>query len=220
MTVRESKKAKRERIQEALSILEKTYPDAKPMLEYKNAFELLVAVILSAQCTDRQVNKCTRALFEKYSSAEDFANMSEDELFNYIRGCGLYQTKGRNIIKAAGMLVERYEGRVPEEREELMKLPGVGRKTANVVLSNAFGKNAIAVDTHVFRVANRIGLSKAADVLNTELQLMENIPEEKWSPAHHWLIWHGRLVCSARNPKCELCTLKGVCGEYCRSHKQ
>jgi endonuclease-3 len=190
------------------------------MLEFNNAFELLVAVILSAQCTDKQVNKCTRALFEKYSKPEDFAVLPEEELFSYIRGCGLYQTKGRNIIKTAKLLAEQYEGRVPEEREELMKLPGVGRKTANVVLSNAFGKNAIAVDTHVFRVANRIGLAKAADVLNTELQLMENIPEEKWSAAHHWLIWHGRLVCSARNPKCELCTLKDVCGEYAGSRKQ
>jgi endonuclease-3 len=220
MTVRESKRAKRERIQEALEILEQTYPNAKPMLEFNNAFELLVAVILSAQCTDRQVNKCTRELFEKYSTPEDFAKLSEEELFGYIKACGLYQTKGRNIIKTAKLLAEQYEGRVPEEREELMKLPGVGRKTANVVLSNAFGKNAIAVDTHVFRVANRIGLAKAGDVLNTELQLMENIPEEKWSAAHHWLIWHGRLVCAARNPKCELCSLKDVCGEYAKTHKQ
>lgn len=218
--VRESKKAKQKRVQHALEILEKTYPNVKPLLEYGNAFELLVAVILSAQCTDKQVNKCTRELFKKYSSPEDFAKLSEEELFGYIRGCGLYQTKGKNIIHTAKLLVERYDGQVPNSREELMKLPGVGRKTANVVLSNAFGVNAIAVDTHVFRVANRLGLAKASDVLNTELQLMENIPEGKWSDAHHWIIWHGRLVCSAQKPKCEICTLKDVCDEYARAKKQ
>ena len=218
--MRESKKAKQERLSEALARLNAAYPDVKPMLEYRTAFELLVAVILSAQCTDKQVNKCTRELFAKYSAPEDFAKLPEQERFGYIRGCGLYQTKGRNIIKAAKMIEELYGGEVPRTREELMKLPGVGRKTANVVLANAFNVNAIAVDTHVFRVANRIGFAKASDVLNTEKQLMKNIPERMWSKAHHWLIYHGRGVCSARSPKCGDCTLNTVCEEYRRAKKQ
>ena len=159
--MRESKKAKQQRISEALRLLSEAYPDVKPELEYTTPFELLVAVILSAQCTDKQVNKCTRELFADYSTPAEFAALLEEELFKYIKSCGLYQTKGRNIIAASKMIMDRYEGSVPQNREELMTLPGVGRKTANVVLSNAFGQNAIAVDTHVFRVSNRIGLATA-----------------------------------------------------------
>jgi len=130
----------------------------------------------------------------------------------------LYQTKGKNILAASRIIVEQYGGEVPKDRDALMKLPGVGRKTANVVVSNAFGVSAIAVDTHVFRVANRIGFAKAKDVLNTEKQLMEAIPEELWSIAHHWLIFHGRRTCAARNPKCEVCTIREYCGKYIEEH--
>lgn len=209
--MRESKKAKAARIGHILDTLVATYPDAAPQLEFTNPFELLVATILSAQCTDKQVNKVTRALFPVYGTPEKMAKATEAELEPYIKGCGLFKTKGRNIIATSRILVEQYQGRVPDTREALTALPGVGRKTANVVLSNAFGKPAIAVDTHVFRVANRLGLAKAKDVMETEKQLMENIPEETWSIAHHWLIFHGRRICSARNPKCDVCPLQPDC---------
>ncbi len=198
---------------EALKILERTYPNARPQLLYTNPFELLVATILSAQCTDKRVNICTRELFAKFHGPADFAALAPEELEPYIKSCGLYQTKAKNIVAACKILMERHGGEVPADMQALTALPGVGRKTANVVLSNAFGIPAIAVDTHVFRVSNRIGLAQAKDVLQTEKQLMQNIPRDKWSDAHHWLIFHGRQVCAARNPKCEQCTLKGVCAE-------
>lgn len=216
----ESKAKQKERLAGALCALRQAYPDAKPELEFTSPFELLVATMLSAQCTDKQVNKTTRVLFPLYHTAEEFAALGEEELFPYIRGCGLYQTKGKNIIAASKILVEQYAGQVPGDRDALMTLPGVGRKTANVVVSNAFGVPAIAVDTHVFRVANRIGLAVAKDVGNTEKQLMENIPKEDWSMAHHWIIFHGRRVCSARNPKCEGCTVRSYCKEYLQNQKQ
>ncbi len=209
--MRESKKAAAERRNGALEALRRAYPDAAPQLEFSSPFELLIATMLSAQCTDKQVNKTTAALFPLYNTAEAFASLSEEELDPYIKSCGLYKTKGKNIIAASRILMENYGGEVPKDRDMLTKLPGVGRKTANVVISNAFGIPAIAVDTHVFRVANRIGLTNAKDVLHTEMQLMENIPREDWSDAHHWLIFHGRRVCSARNPACEGCPVK----EYC-----
>ena len=157
--MRESKKQKAERIKAALAALKEAYPDAKPELNFTSPFELLVATMLSAQCTDKQVNKATAVLFPLYNTPEAFASLSEEELAPYIRSCGFYQTKGKNIIAASKIIVEQYGGEVPRERDELTKLPGVGRKTANVVVSNAFGVPAIAVDTHVFRVANRIGLA-------------------------------------------------------------
>lgn len=212
--MREAKVQKAERLKRALEILKETYPDAKPELEFTSPFELLVATMLSAQSTDRQVNKVTRVLFPKYSTPRAFAALSYEELEPYIKGCGLYKTKGNNIIAASRIIVEQYGGAVPRERDTLMLLPGVGRKTANVVVSNAFGTPAIAVDTHVFRVANRIGFANAKDVLNTEKQLMETIPKEQWSIAHHWLIFHGRRVCTARNPKCGVCTVSECCMKH------
>ena len=209
--MKESKKAKAERIGHILDVLAETYPDAAPQLDFTNPFELLVATILSAQCTDKQVNKVTANLFPAYGTPERMAAATEAELEPYIKGCGLFKTKGKNIIAASRILVEKYNGQVPQTREELMALPGVGRKTANVVLSNAFGQPAIAVDTHVFRVSNRMGLAQAKDVEHTEEQLMENIPMEKWSIAHHWLIFHGRRVCSARNPACADCPVRPYC---------
>ncbi len=213
--MRESKKAAEERRKAALAVLKETYPEAAPQLVFTTPFELLIATMLSAQCTDKQVNKTTAVLFPKYNTPQAFAALSEEELSPYIKSCGLYKTKGRNILLASRILVERYGAEVPADRDALMELPGVGRKTANVVVSNAFKIPAIAVDTHVFRVANRIGLAQAKDVLNTEKQLMENIPKEDWSDAHHWLIFHGRRVCTARNPACESCPVR----EYCSYEK-
>jgi len=212
--MKESGDERRARLHQALDILRQTYPDAKPALEFSSAFELLVATMLSAQSTDKQVNRCTRLLFPMYNTPEQIACLREEELIPYIKGCGLFQTKGKNIIATSRILVEEYGGAVPEDRDALTKLPGVGRKTANVVLSNAFGVDAIAVDTHVFRVANRIGLAEAKDVLRTEKQLMENIPKEQWSIAHHWLIYHGRRVCAAQRPACGVCPLSSVCRDY------
>ncbi len=212
--MKEAAKAKKERLDRALELLELAYPDAAPQLDFTNAFELLVATMLSAQSTDKQVNKCTEVLFPLYGTAEAIAALKEEELTPYIKGCGLYKTKAKHIIETCNILVERYGGEVPRDRDTLMTLPGVGRKTANVVVSNAFQTPAIAVDTHVFRVANRIGFAEAKDVLKTEEQLMKAIPREKWTIAHHYLIFHGRRVCSARSPKCASCTLSRCCTYY------
>ncbi len=198
---------------EALAILERLYPDAKPALLFTSPFELLVATILSAQCTDTMVNRCTRVLFPVANTPAQFAAMTEEELYPYIKSCGFFRTKGNHIIATARLLMAEYGGEVPADLAALQTLPGVGRKTANVVASNAFGIPAIAVDTHVFRVSNRIGLAHATTVEKTEEQLMEAIPRENWGKAHHWLIFHGRQVCSSRNPKCGLCPLSGLC-EY------
>ena len=196
---------------EILKRLEEHYRGARPGLVYKNAFELLMATILSAQTTDRQVNAVTGKLFEKYPDARSLLSLDQSELEAYIKSCGFYHTKAQNLLLTCRLLVEKYDGEVPRTLEELTTLPGVGRKTANVVLSNAFGIPAIAVDTHVFRVSNRLGLAKAKDVFETERQLQKNIPKEKWSDAHHWLIWHGRRVCSARKPDCQNCFLCDIC---------
>ncbi|WP_143287281.1 endonuclease III [Caloramator quimbayensis] len=197
-----------------INILEKEYKDARCALNFTTPFELLIATMLSAQTTDLTVNKATEILFKKYNTPEDFRRLDNKELEKYIKICGLYKTKAKNIIEASKKIVTDYDGKVPSTLEELIKLPGVGRKTANVVLSNAFNKDAIAVDTHVYRVSNRLGLSNSKDVNETEEQLMKNIPKEKWSNAHHWLIWHGRKICSAKNPKCSICPLNHICKYY------
>ncbi len=198
---------------EALALLAATYPNAKPALEFSSPFELLVATILSAQCTDVMVNQCTRVLFPIANTPEQFAAMTEEELFPYIKSCGFYRMKGKHILETARILVAQYGGEVPADLDKLQTLPGVGRKTANVVGSNAFGIPAIAVDTHVFRVSNRIGLAHASNVEKTEEQLQKAIPRENWTAAHHWLIYHGRQICDARKPKCEICPLSHLC-EY------
>lgn len=202
--------------EQVLKTLAEAHPDAKPELDFTNPFELLIATILPAQCTDKQVNKVTPALFRDHPNAASVAAMTEEELTEYIRPCGFFNTKAKHILSACRDIVERFGGEVPSDRESLQSLAGVGRKTANVVLSNAFGEPAIAVDTHVFRVSNRIGLADAKTVEKTEQQLMENIPRDKWSIAHHWLIFHGRRVCSSQRPKCEKCTL----AEFCRYYKE
>ncbi len=196
---------------EILSRLAQTYPDARCALEHTNPFELLIATMLSAQCTDKRVNLITARLFPKYPGPADFVVLTEEELQNEIRDCGLFREKARNIRQTCQLLLEKHGGEVPGCMEDLIKLPGVGRKTANVVLANAFGVPAIAVDTHVFRVANRLGLARADNVLETEKQLMARIPREQWHGAHHWLIHHGRNLCQARRPRCSECPLLTCC---------
>lgn len=201
-------------IKETLRVLQDLYPEAESELVYNSPFELLIATILAAQCTDKRVNKITGELYKKYNTPEEFLQLSEEELGILIKSCGFYRMKSKNILNTCRILVEKFNLKVPSTIEELMSLPGVGRKTANVVVSNAFGKDAIAVDTHVFRVSNRIGLANSNDVFGTEDQLMKNIEKKLWSKAHHWLIFHGRRICKARKPKCEICPLTGFCLYY------
>lgn len=203
-----TQKEKNTRILEELLRL---YPDAKPALHFDNPYQLLVAVILSAQCTDVKVNLVTPALFAAYPNAAALAAATPEEVEPFIKTCGLYHNKAKNLVLTGKALVDRFGGEVPADHDALESLPGVGRKTANVVMSCAFGEDAIAVDTHVFRVTNRLGLADASDVLQTEKQLMQNIPKDQWSRAHHWLIFHGRRVCHARKPECEACTLRELC---------
>ncbi|MCH5586544.1 endonuclease III [Shimazuella sp. AN120528] len=194
-----------------LDILADMYPDAHCELEFKTPFQLLIATILSAQSTDVQVNKVTKGLFEKYPTAEAMLQLTEDELANEIRMLGLFRNKSKNIHQTCRILVEEYNGQVPMERDALEKLPGVGRKTASVVLSNAFGIPALAVDTHVQRVSNRLALVKSETPIETEKQLTKKIPKKKWLDTHHQLIWHGRRLCMARKPKCSMCDLLPYC---------
>ena len=201
----------KEEIKEVINILLKLYPNAKSELNYSSSFELLIATILSAQCTDVQVNKTTEKLFKDYKTPEDYLRLTEEKLGEMIRSCGFYKNKSKNILATSKLIVENFNGQVPDTLEELITLPGVGRKTANVVLSNAFKKPAIAVDTHVFRVSNRIGLADSKNVLDTENDLMDNIDKKMWSKAHHLLIFHGRRICKARGPLCESCPLTDYC---------
>jgi endonuclease-3 len=195
-----------------IELLKKEYWDAKAELDFTTPFELLVATILSAQATDVQVNKVTKDLFKFAGTPEELVSMSIGELETYIRSIGLYKNKAKNLLSMSKILIEDYNSTVPDSIEELIKLPGVGRKTANVVISNAYGVPAIAVDTHVFRVSNRLGLAEAKNVAETEKQLMQVIERNDWSKLHHCLIFHGRRVCKARNPLCDICVLK----EYCK----
>lgn len=196
---------------EILERLSQMYPDAKCALNHNDAFELLVATVLSAQCTDARVNIVTGRMFPMYNKPEHFAALTVDEIGEMIKDCGLWQNKAKNIQALSRIVLEKNGGEVPSTMDDLVQLPGVGRKTANVVLSNAFGVPAIAVDTHVFRVSNRLGLANASTVDETEQQLMRRIPRELWSPAHHWLIHHGRQICDARKPKCSECPLLDLC---------
>ena len=193
--------------------LSEEYPDAKPALKFSSAYELLVAVILSAQCTDERVNKVTAELFKVADTPQKMVALHEGELEKYIYSCGFYRAKAEHILAASNAIIERFGGQVPSTREELQTLAGVGRKTANVVYAVAFGGNAIAVDTHVFRVANRTGLGRGKDPAAVEKALMKAIPENEWSKMHHCLIWHGRLVCHSRSPKCGDCKINALC-EY------
>lgn len=200
-----------EDINEILDRLEEIYPDAECALHHENVFQLIVAVALSAQTTDKSVNQVTPELFKAYPDAFALAAADIEEVEGYLRRIGMYRTKAKNIVGMAKVLAAEYDGQVPEDYDALVKLPGVGRKTANVVLSVGFGHQRIAVDTHVFRVANRIGIVSEKDVLKTELALMDRIPEERWSRTHHSLIFHGRQCCDARKPKCEECAIQEFC---------
>lgn len=197
-----------------LAELERLYPDAKPALQYKSPYELLVAVILSAQCTDERVNKVTDVLFKNYNTPEKMLTLSQEELEKYIFSCGFYHNKAAHILSASRDIMEKFAGEVPSSHDDLKKLAGVGQKTANVVYAVAFGGDAIAVDTHVFRVSNRLGLAHANTPEKTEAQLNEIIPKSEWSKAHHWLIYHGRRVCHSQRPNCANCTLKALCEFY------
>ena len=196
---------------EELKILEETYRGAIPELKFNSVFELLIAVILSAQCTDKRVNEVTQILFPIASTPEKILQLGQSKLEEIIKPCGYFRAKAKHIIGSAQILIDNYGGEVPGDFDELIKLPGVGRKTANVVTSVAFKNPAIAVDTHVFRLANRMKLAEGNTPLEVELGLQKIIPREKWSDAHHWLIWHGREICKARNPKCKDCPLSKVC---------
>lgn len=202
---------KKDKIIKILDRLRTEYPDAKCALDHRNIYELIVSVVLSAQTTDKSVNQVTPALFKKYPTAKKLAEASPEEVEPYIKRIGMYKTKSRNIVNLAKELDAKYKGKVPADYDSLVKLPGVGRKTANVVLSVGFGMERIAVDTHVFRVSNRIGLVNAKDVLKTEEELMKNIPEARWSETHHSLIFHGRNCCHARKPNCENCCINNLC---------
>ena len=193
-----------------LAGLAQMYPDARPELNFSNPYETLVAVMLSAQCTDKQVNKVTPALFERYPTVEAMAAASVEDVYPMVKSCG-FKTKASNIVEACRLIMRDHGGEVPGDMKALTSLPGVGQKTANVVLANAFGVPTIAVDTHVFRVSNRLGLAEAKNVETTELQLQKAIPKKDWVAAHHWLIFHGRRVCHARNPECMTCALSTLC---------
>lgn len=196
---------------EILKLLIDHYPEAKTSLHYTNPFELLVAVMLSARSTDEQVNLITPGLFCEFSNAFDMARASADDIELLIRKCGLYKNKSKNLVETARILVNKYNGHVPERMEDLLSLPGVGRKTANVVRSNLFGHPAIAVDTHVYRVSRRLGLAEGKTPYDVEKQLMKRIPVQLWSETHHRLILHGRSVCHSKKPVCESCILKKIC---------
>ncbi len=188
-------------------------PNPQTELNYCSNFELLVAVMLSAQATDKSVNKATMLLFKVAKSASEFLSLGEDGLRAYIKTIGLYNTKARNIIKTCEILVKKYDGKVPNKRVQLEALPGVGRKTANVILNTAFGEATIAVDTHIFRLSNRSGLAKGKNVVEVEKNLLANIAKKYQKNAHHWLILHGRYTCTARKPKCDQCVVADLC-EY------
>lgn len=214
-----SKHLTMEVISDVLDILEKTYPDAKAELNYTTPYELLIATILSAQCTDVRVNKTTEVLFKNYNTPEKMVTLSIDELGDIIKSCGFYNSKSKNILSTSQILINQYNSEVPKSMLELTKLPGVGRKTANVVLSNAFDIPSIAVDTHVFRVSNRIGIANAINVEETEKQLRRRIDRNRWSKSHHTLIFHGRRICKSRNPKCEICPVNSYCLHYKKEAK-
>ena len=201
---------KRRRIFERLQAAN---PNPTTELHYHSPFELLVAVILSAQATDKGVNKATEKLFKAANTPQAILNLGEQGLKNHIKTIGLFNSKAKNIMATCRLLVDTHKGKVPDTREALEALPGVGRKTANVILNTAFGQATIAVDTHIFRVANRIGLAAAKTPLAVEKQLLENVPKAFLHDAHHWLILHGRYVCTARKPQCPTCIIRDLC-EY------
>jgi len=209
---KESNEQKKARVAKIIAGLRKAYPDAHCELNHSNPLELLIATILSAQCTDKRVNMVTPQLFKKYPTAQDYAKARLPELEEEIKTTGFYRNKAKSITKACKNIVEKHGGKVPNTMEELIALGGVGRKTANVVLGNAFNINTgIVVDTHVARLSQRLGLTKEKDPVKIELALMNLVPQEQWTMFSHWLIWHGRRRCYARSPDCLNCEIKAVC---------
>jgi endonuclease-3 len=209
--MRESRDAKRARARKIIGALRKAYPDAKIALDFGNPLELLVATILSAQCTDERVNQVTPALFKKYRTARDYAQADPAALEEEVRSTGFYRAKTRSILAMAKALLEHHGGQVPKSREALVELPGVGLKTANVLLGNAFGQQAIAVDTHVFRVSQRLALARSDDPDEIHDQLVDVLPEKEWTPTTHLVQAHGRRCCFARKPLCPACPVRALC---------
>ena len=199
-----------------IKLLKATYPDATCSLDFNSAFELGIAVMLSAQCTDERVNKTTPAIFEKYNTPQDFIGIDINILEELIHPCGFYKTKAKNIKAYAKKILDEYNGNLPENMEDLITLPGIGRKSANVIMLEAFNNpQGIAVDTHAKRISNRLGLSYESDPLKIEQDLLKIIPKEHYKDVNHLLVWHGRNICNARNPKCDMCPVK----KYCRFYK-
>ncbi|GAB6168017.1 endonuclease III [Clostridium carnis] len=209
----------KQRTKTILQILKEEYPDAKCELNHESPFQLLVATILSAQTTDKKVNEVTETLFRDYPDLDAFLTLSIDELEQRIKQIGLYRSKAKNLLIMCNQLKQNFNGEVPKTMEEITSLAGAGRKTANVVLSNAFGVPSIAVDTHVFRVSNRLALADSDNVLEVEKQLQKELPKKEWSLTHHLLIFHGRRCCIARNPKCDICKLTRQCKYYKENKK-
>ena len=210
-----AKKMSKDHVRKILKILSRTYPDVKTALRHRSPLQLLVATILSAQCTDKQVNQVTPALFKKLRTAKDFADVPLADLEEMIRPTGFYKNKAKSTKACCKALVERHGGKVPKNIEDLVKLPGIGRKTANVILGSAFGIPGIVVDTHVKRLSQRIGLTSEKDPVKIEFDLMRQIPKKDWISFSHQMIWHGRTLCLARKPKCPECPLLDLC-EYGR----
>ena len=204
-----------ERVAKIITILQETYPDAHCELDFQTPLQLLIATVLSAQTTDKQVNKVTERLFADCPDLDSLLQLTKEEIRTYIRSLGFYNTKADHLYLMFRQLQDEFGGQVPRTMQELTRLPGVGRKTANVVMSNAFGEPAIAVDTHVFRVSNRLGLAHASTVEQTEQQLQEAIDRDLWTLCHHLLIFHGRRCCKARAPQCSLCPLQTLCEVPC-----
>ena len=206
--------------QKILQTLAMDFPNAKSELNFNNPYELIVAVILSAQCTDKRVNLVTPALFEVAPNPQALANLPLEQIEQIIRPCGFYHSKATYLKEMAHDLVVRFDGHVPQNLKDLQTLKGVGRKTANVVYAVAFGGQAIAVDTHVFRVSNRLGIANAKNVLDTEKQLMQAIPQNEWADSHHYILLHGRYVCKAQNRQCSRCSVKAYCKHYAETQRQ
>jgi endonuclease-3 len=207
-------KKEKDHAQKVFSILRKEYPDPKPALNYKTAFQLLIATILAAQCTDARVNIVTIDLFKKYKRPQDYVDVSPEELEQDIRTTGFYRAKARSIKQCCQQLIERHKGKVPEDFDELNKLTGVGRKTASVVAGNAFGIPSVAVDTHVLRLSNRLGFIDSGDAVKIEFRMKELLPENDWVNSSHWLQTHGRKICIARKPKCLQCVVGNICPSF------
>lgn len=207
-----------EKVLKIKEIFDKVYADAKCSLDYTEPYQLLIAVVLSAQCTDKRVNIVTQTLFDKYKTLKDFADADIDELAEAVKPCGFYKTKSRNIKALAQKIIEEHGGKIPDTMEELTALPGVGRKTANLILGDVYGKPALVIDTHAIRLTGRIGLTKETDPKKIEFDLKKFVPDDYSIHFCHQLVWHGRAICTARSPKCEICPIAMLCKYYKKTY--